>query len=77
VKGGIPPALPPRHLVKPLDDTPSPLHSAIEFLRKHLTPKPLRRPHPSASLFMDTVSPHPALAASLQSRLALPRNRIV
>src|SRR5712691_1087827 len=46
--------------------TPIPIHpvlSAIEFILKHLTPKSLRRPHPSASLFMDTVSPHLALAS--------------
>jgi len=54
-----------------------PLHSAIEFILKPLAQKSLRRPHPSASLFMDTVSPHPALASSLQRGLALLRNRIV
>ena len=34
-----------------------PIHphiSAIEFILKHLTPKSLRRPHPSASLLMDS-----------------------
>jgi hypothetical protein len=50
--------------------------SAIEFIFKHLTQKSLRRPIPSASLFMAFFSSHLACIVCLQLLLALIQNRI-